>query len=148
MKPVTSPFMFIMSASLLVLAAASPAQAQQRAFFSANLLGAGYDGGGAEDDEDALANFNGEADLSRGRLCYYLDVSGLRGMNAAHIHRGADDSAPVAVELATPAEDADEVCLDVDRGVLAAMAETPGNYTVDIHTGAHPSGALRGALTD
>lgn len=142
------PFTLLACAALIGALAAVPAEAQQRAYFSANLLGAGYDGGGAEDDEDALANFNGEADLGRGRLCYYLDVSGLRGMNAAHIHRGADGSAPVAVELATPAEDADEVCLDVAKEVLAAMAETPGDYTVDIHTGAHPTGALRGGLTD
>lgn len=143
------PFTLLACGALIgALAAAPPAQAQQRAYFSANLLGAGYDGGGAEDDEDALANFNGEADLGRGRLCYYLDVSGLRGMNAAHIHRGADDAAPVAVELATPQENADEVCLDVAKEVLTAMQATPGDFTVDIHTGAHPAGALRGMLTD
>ena len=141
------PFTLLAFAALAGALAAAPAQAQ-RAYFSANLLGAGYEGGGAEDDEDALANFNGEADLGRGRLCYYLDVSGLRGMNAAHIHRGPDDAAPVAVELATPEEDADEVCLDVAKEVLTAMQAAPGDYTVDIHTNAHPTGALRGALTD
>ena len=142
------PFTLLACAALIGALAASPAEAQQRAYFSANLLGAGYDGGGAEDDEDALGNFNGEAELGRGRLCYYLDVSGLRSMTAAHIHRGADDSAPVAVELAVPSENAGEVCLDVAREVLAAMAETPGDFTVDIHTSAHPTGALRGGLTD
>ena len=142
------PFTLLAFAALTGALAAAPAEAQQRAYFSSNLLGAGYDGGGAEDDEDALANFNGEADLGRGRLCYYLDVSGLRRMPAAHIHRGPDDSAPVAVELATPQEQADEVCLDVDKEVLTAMQAAPGDYTVDIHTSAHPGGALRGALTD
>ena len=143
MKPVS---LLVAPAALLGALAAAPGAAQGSGYLSANLLGSGYaDGGSATGD--AGADFNGEANLTRGRLCYYLDIFGIEGITEAHIHEGGADG-PVAVTLATPKEGAGEVCMDLDKALLTAMAGNPGGYSIDIHTAAHPDGAVRGTLSD
>ncbi|HTM95312.1 MAG TPA: CHRD domain-containing protein [Croceibacterium sp.] len=125
----------------------TPAAAQSSAFLAANLLGQDVPNGAG--DDKGSANFNGEVDLKRNRLCYYLDMDGVAGANAVHIHQ--KDQAltdPPTLPLQVPGPGGDEVCVNGDNAVLSAIAKTPGDYYIDIHSADHPDGAVRGVLKE
>lgn len=126
-------------------ALAAPAAAQTSAFVGANLLGQDVPGGAG--DEGASANFNGEIDLRRNRVCYYLDMDGLDDADAVHIH-GKDQAGgdPPVLALRPPGPDGDEVCITSDNATLKPIADAPANFAVDVHTPDHPAGAVRGTL--
>lgn len=153
---------------------AAPALAQASAFVGANLLGQEVPGG--KGDDEASANFNGEIDARRGRVCYYLDMDGLDDASGVYIRSSKDDDEPEAappaaapadgaaapaegaaapaapaaagssVALKVPGPGGDEVCVDADKALLAKIAAAPADYYVEIVTPGHPDGAVRGAL--
>jgi hypothetical protein len=135
------------SAVLAATLATAPVMAQTSSLLAANLLGQEVaDGGG---DDKASANFNGEVNLTRNTLCYYLDMDGLGSANAVHIHQkdqGGTDGPSLALQV--PAPNGDETCVNGDNAVLAAIAKTPDDYYIDVHTPEHPKGAVRGALKE
>ncbi|AKH41194.1 hypothetical protein FHS61_001720 [Altererythrobacter atlanticus] len=139
---------FTRNAGLCALSAAllaGPAGAQDYVGISANLFGTSIPGGGA--GGDASADFNGEIDFTQDRLCYYFEGTGLADAQSAHIHEAAEGKAgPEVATLELPAEDADEVCMTLERTLLEWMARDPGSYYVDVHTQAHPGGAVRGQM--
>lgn len=124
---------------------AGPVRAQGSAYLSSNLFGNEVpDGGGAE---DASADFNGEADPGRGRLCYYLEVNDLAEAEGAAIHEGAaGTSGPTLLALPLPKDRNEEVCVTVDKALLEAMIAAPGGYYVAVNAPGHPEGAIRGQL--
>lgn len=133
------------SVAMLGAVLAGPAAAQSSEFIAANLLGQDVDGG--KGDEEASANLNGEIDLRRNRLCYYLDMEGLSDANAAHLHQeGAAATDPPTLALTLPGPGGDEVCVSADKALLEAIAADPGKYYVDVHTPGHPDGAVRGKI--
>lgn len=101
----------------------------------------GHEGAG----EEASGDFEGLIDREQGTLCYYLEVSGLDTVTAAHIHKGgkASNGDPV-VTLELTGEDGDEICVEVDAALLADMARNERSYYVNVHTEAFPAGAIRG----
>ena len=135
-------------AASLALAAlpVSPAGAQGDDLLAANLFGVEVEGGGA--GERATGDFNGIYIRASGELCYYLEADGIGGdVTAAHIHRGKRGSTGAELVTLEMAE-MDEVCVAVDPGTIAAMLRSPEDHYVDIHTAAHPEGAVRGQLLD
>lgn len=129
----------------LAASVSGPAMAQSSAFVGANLQGQEVPGG--KGDDGAGANFNGEIDLRRNRVCYYLDMDGLADADAFHIH-GKDQAGtdPPVVTLQKPGPDGDEVCVSSDAATLKPIADAPADFAVDIHTPGHPEGAVRGTL--
>ncbi len=89
------------------------------------------------------------------RVCYFMGFF-IDGEEAAagHIHEGAPDAnGPVVQELALPpgvpmtggaAEGT--LCVQVDPALQAALLTSPSDHYVNIHTEAHPDGAIRGQL--
>jgi hypothetical protein len=123
----------------------APAAAQDSALLAANLLGQEVPNGAG--DDAATANFNGEVDLKRNSVCYYLDMDGLDGATAVHIHQKDQAAAdPPTLVLQVPGPDGDEVCVNGDNALLSAIVKTPGDYYIDIHSTSHPDGAVRGVL--
>ncbi|KEO87513.1 hypothetical protein EH30_07765 [Erythrobacter sp. JL475] len=127
--------------------AVAPAQADDEVHsLGASLFGENevdHEGAG----EDAGGDFTGEIDMSRGTLCYYLEVYGLDEVTAAHIHKGKDgENGPPVVVLEFEGADRDEVCLEVEAELLADMARHEERYYVNVHTAAYPAGAIRGQL--
>ena len=126
---------------------AAPAMAQaQYSNLGASLFGDYVSG---EGDDDASADFNGEIDHRRGRLCYYLEVEDLDDATGIAIHQaeqGADG--PEVLALSLPAEDGDEVCVNADAALLTALGEGPLGYYLLVRSEGHPDGAIRGQLHD
>lgn len=133
-------------ASLMVVlvTGANPAAAQDSAFLSANLFGDQITGGG---DDSASADWNAEAFVDEGRLCYFLDLVDLRNPIGVAIHRGAlgeDGDAVLALEL--PGPDGDEVCVEAPPALLAQVVAEPDAFHILITTRRHSAGAIRGQL--
>ena len=123
--------------------AAAPLMAEEQAV-GASLFGeneVGHDGA----DEEAGGDFSGFVDTEAGTLCYYLETYGLDTVTAAHLHKGKDgqNGDPVVV-LEANADD--EVCVEVEAGLLADIARREKDYYVNVHTEAFPAGAIRGQL--
>ncbi|WP_421991981.1 CHRD domain-containing protein [Qipengyuania sp.] len=129
----------------LALACASPVAAQDdSAVVGANLYGEYVVGKGA--GEEASGAINALIEPGAGRMCYYLEASGLEGIDAAHIHEGREGrNGPVVATLEMAPDD--EVCVTLDPALLRRIAADPEDYYADIHTSALPDGALRGQLS-
>jgi hypothetical protein len=96
--------------------------------------------------EDASADFMAEFDYQQGRVCYMLEMDGLKDFTAAHIHKGklGENGPPVmTLELSTDGED---VCQDADVALMKEIAANEADYYVNLHTKRYPNGAVRGQL--
>ena len=84
------------------------------------------------------------------QFCYTLEVEGLTApTTAAHIHVAPRKVAgPIVVPLVVPAETTFETsgCTTADAALLAAIAENPRDYYVNVHTPTYPGGEVRGQL--
>lgn len=114
-------------------------------------------------------------DGSTTTFCYVLQVQGIGELDQApgngrmaHIHRGAPgENGPVVVSLAWPQDGASADCISESRILpsgapafardpatgqpLATALEIltePGEYYVNVHNAAYPSGVVRGQLGD
>lgn len=132
------------AAALAAMSLGAPAAAQDSTLLAADLLGQEVPNGG---DDKASANFNGEINLKRNSVCYYLDMDGLADATSVDI-RQKDQAAtdPPTLALKVPGPGGDEVCVNGDNAVLSAIAKTPGDYYIAIQSAAHPEGAVRGVL--
>ena len=145
--------------ALLPLAAlllASPALAQDApssaaAPLSAPLeLAARLDGNGVSADEgdpDGNAIARIMLDPAKGTACYDVQYHRIAPVTAAHIHAGGKGKS--GAEVATLKLDPDDNlkgCAKLSGEAMAALAASPDDYYVDVHTTELPNGAIRGQL--
>lgn len=113
-------------------------------FFDTNLTGA------AEVPGPGSADGSGEATvelLAGDVICASIHVRGVDQPTAAHIHQAAPGVAgPIVAMLTTPIFNHSFGCDSVDPGLYDQIAANPAGFYVNVHTGAFPSGALRGQL--
>lgn len=85
----------------------------------------------------------------QGRVCWWLEVSGIAPATAAHIHIGpAGSPGPVVVGLSAPTDGRSSGCADVERELAKAILKDPGAYYINVHNADYPGGAVRGQLGD
>ncbi|QUL38432.1 CHRD domain-containing protein [Erythrobacter sp. JK5] len=127
--------------------AAGPALSQDNlAFIGTSMFGeqeVDHEGAG----EDASGDFSAELDLKAGRMCYMLEIQGLDGFTAAHLHKGRlGENGPPVVTLELLGEDGRDICVNVDPQLLKDIAKNKAKYYVNVHTEEFPAGAVRGQL--
>ena len=105
-----------------------------------------------------------DIEAASGSLCVWWGVAGLDDATAADVHAGGADAIgdvvlvlplPTSAKPSEPPPDGGvgtdpsvEPCqTGLGAAVLQSIADDPGAFYVDVHTPAHPSGAVRGQLT-
>jgi len=83
-----------------------------------------------------------------GQVCWNLYARSIDRATAAHIHRGgAGLAGPPVVTLTTPdALGRSEGCATVDVGLAREIVMRSHDFYVNVHTDAHPAGAIRGQM--
>ena len=133
------------AAGMLALAATAAAQGDNPNNHGSKLVATltPPDGGEGAGLFEALVNPETE------RICYTLTAGQIDKATVAQIHasRNGEIGDPV-LTLDTPDGDDDdsEDCQDIDAGLAQALLAHPENYLVNVRTGAHPRGAIRGQL--
>lgn len=146
-------FLFPVLALFTLAIAMSPASAHSPAVdsgrpFATVLLGANEVPGPG--DPDGMGRALITVNLGRGRVCWWIQVSGITlPATAAHIHNApAGVAGPIVVPLSPPdTNGTSRGCAeDVDRHLLLNILIHPSDYYVNVHTTDYPAGAVRGQL--
>lgn len=136
----------LVAAGMLALATAAAAQGDNPNNGGSKLVATltPPDGGEGAGLFEALVNPATE------RICYTITAGMIDKATVAQIHAstGGEIGDPV-LTLDTPDGDDDdsEDCQDIDAGLAQALLANPQNYMVNVRTGAHPRGAIRGQLS-
>ncbi len=95
---------------------------------------------------DGSGMFRASVVPGTGRLCYDLTSKSIGTPTMAHIHAGATGVAgPPVVTLKASAPVS--TCLTIDKALAMKLAQSPGDYYVNVHNAAYPGGVIRGQLT-
>lgn len=100
-------------------------------------------------DPDGMGTATFTVNPGQRRICYSIEVDNIAAPTAAHIHIGAEGTAPpnnVVVPLQAPTDGDVEACVDVSRELAIAILKDPSNYYVNVHNADYPGGAVRGQL--
>ena len=102
--------------------------------------------GGKGAGEDASADFVAEFDYKDGKVCYALDLVGIKDFTAAHIHKGKKDENGEPVMELKLSGDGNDVCAPAEVALMKDMEANQAAYYVSVHTKRFPNGAVRGQL--
>ena len=85
---------------------------------------------------------------TKNTLCSNVKTSGLTGVVASHIHKGAQgvDGGVAVTFNVSKFNKMGETCVKVAHALLADIAMNPTVYYFNVHTKTVPSGAVRGQL--
>ena len=101
-------------------------------------------------DANAAGLFEALVNPETERICYSITAGNIDKATVAQIHSGAaGETGDPVLTLDTPDGDDDdsEDCQDIDAGLAQALLAHPQDYYVNVRTGLHPRGAIRGQLS-
>lgn len=113
----------------------------------ATLTGAAEVPGPGDPDGSGSATVN--IDVSKGDVCYEVNVQRIDRPTGMHIHEADSGKAGgIVVNLMTPtASDTTTTgCAQADAGLLGRLVARPNGFYVNVHTDTYPQGAVRGQL--
>ena len=135
----------ILAGTMLAAACATGPQ-NQRATLYVSMTGIQEVPGPGDPDGNGTVEIN--VVPSQGQVCWNLYARQIDPATMAHIHRGAEGiSGPVVLALTTPdAAGHSQGCATVDPALARELAYQAHGFYANVHTAAHPSGAIRGQL--
>jgi hypothetical protein len=138
------------AAVVLGVATQVGAQGGDKVFFAVLTGAKEVDSSGQTGTGDLNGRGSFSATLDGRQLCWGIQVKNINDPVDAHIHRGGPDVAgPVAQGLEPPAAGdpgVSSACVRLTRSLARAIRNRPGRFYVNVHTGDHPNGAVRGQL--
>lgn len=141
----TLPSFLLPPAALIALLAGGPAADAPPTTLVATLSGtAAVPGPG---DADGVGTVTLTLDADKGEACYEIGLTDVEDPTQAHVHQGATGTAGGPVLALTgdvPGEPAG--CVKADAKVIGQITAKPAVYYVNVHSKAHPGGAVRGQL--
>lgn len=134
------------AAALAMLAGCMAGPGNQRATLRVTMTGIQQVQGPGDADGSGTAEIR--VVPANGQVCWDLYARGIDAATAAHIHRGAAGVAgPPVVALTTPdAAGRSRGCATVDAALARELSMRGFDFYVNVHTAAHPAGAIRGQL--
>ena len=114
----------------------------------ATLTGAAEVPGPGDPDGAGTATVN--IDVTKREVCYEVTAQKVDSPTAMHIHEGeAGKSGSVVVPLTTPSasDTTTKGCATADATLIGRITANPRNFYVNVHSQAHPQGAVRGQLS-
>jgi hypothetical protein len=119
---------------------------QQPTVFNVTLDGTSEVPGPGDLDGSGTAEIT--VDPNGTQVCYSLSVTGIAGVNAAHIHTGrAGTAGPIALTLDAPTTGHSETCTNAAASVIKPLSSGTGSFYVNFHSSDFPDGAIRAQLT-
>ncbi len=129
---------------LVAVNATGPAGSSAQSATSRVQLGAVMVGGNEVNPGDTDGWGLADVWVEGSEVCWKITVTSIDAPTAAHIHAGPRGvSGPVVVPLSP----IDEGCTNVTARLARFLKRHPGEFYVNVHNGAFPSGAIRGQLS-
>ncbi|MDQ3326807.1 MAG: CHRD domain-containing protein [Actinomycetota bacterium] len=99
-------------------------------------------------DPDGSGEANVRINPGQRKLCYALNWRDIGAVVAAHVHdAAAGTNGPIVIPLALDGRTGISTgCTTAERDLLVDIIKDPTGYYVNLHTGAFPTGAIRGQL--
>jgi hypothetical protein len=137
----------ILAAALTAFVAPAAAAGERATLLAASLTGGQEVPGPGDPDGSGRALVR----LAGDRACFLLQWSRISAPTAAHIHVGRRGVAGPVVVLFFQGQLPDTLnavagCAPADPAVVEAVAASPRDYYVNVHTADFPDGAIRGQL--
>jgi hypothetical protein len=98
-------------------------------------------------DNDGAGTVTLTLDADKGEVCYEIGITNVEEATQAHVHQGAATVAGGPVLPLTGDVSGDPAgCVKADAKLIGQLAAAPADFYVNVHSKAHPGGAVRGQL--
>ncbi len=99
---------------------------------------------GGEGSGTATVELNSDQE----EICYEVSLEGVEGVNASHIHEGAEgESGDPVVDLTEVSDEGGSDCVQAEESLIEDILDDPSGFYLNVHTDDLPDGAARGQLS-
>ncbi len=98
-------------------------------------------------DPDGVGTVAVALNQGQGTVCFTIATENVDGIVAAHIHQGVVGTNGGVVVNLDWASNGATGCVEADAELIKTIRQSPEGFYVNVHSIAHPGGAVRGQLT-